>query len=70
MTDRIKGFTVILAQDIRVDDIDSIMQAISMVKGVVGVEPSVLDSNDHINRKRVKNEIREKFIKFLEEELD
>jgi hypothetical protein len=69
MTDRVKGFTVTLAEDMRIDDIEPIMQAIRMIKGVVDVQPSITDSNDHINRIQVLSNIRKKFIKFLEEEL-
>ncbi|MFA5207532.1 MAG: hypothetical protein WC428_02630 [Candidatus Paceibacterota bacterium] len=69
MTDRVKGFTVTLAEDMRIDDIEPIMQAIRMIKGVIDVQPSITDSNDHINRIQVLSNIRKKFIKFLEEEL-
>jgi hypothetical protein len=69
MTDRVKGFTVTLAEDVRIDDIEPTMQAIRMIKGVVDVQPSIADGNDHINRMQVLHNIREKFIKFLDEEL-
>ena len=69
MTDRVKGFTVTLAKDVRIDDIESTMQAIRMIKGIVDVQPCIVDSNDHINRMQVLHNIREKFIKFLDEEL-
>jgi hypothetical protein len=69
MTDRVKGFIVTLAEDVRIDDIEPTMQAISMIKGVVDVQPSIVDSNDHINRMQVLSKIREKFINFLQAEL-
>lgn len=69
MTDRVKGFTVTIAKDLRIDDIESTMQAIRMIKGVVDVQPCIANSDDHINRMQVLHNIREKFIKFLDEEL-
>lgn len=69
MTDRIKGFTVTLAEDVRIDDIEATMDAIRMIKGVVDVQPYVADSNDHINRMQILSRVRTKFIKFLNEEL-
>lgn len=69
MTDRVKGFTVTLEKDIRIDDVEVIMQAIRMIRGIADVEPSITSVEDHMNRQMVKNELREKFIKFYEEEL-
>ena len=69
MTERVKGFTVTLEKDIRIDDVESIMQAILMIKGIVNVEPSISTTEDHMNREMVKNEFRKKFLKFYEEEL-
>lgn len=69
MTDRVKGFTVTLAEDVRIDDIEATMDAIRMIKGVVDVQPCVADSNDHINRMQILSRVRTKFIKFLNEEL-
>jgi NRPS condensation-like uncharacterized protein len=40
MTDRVKGFTVTLSHDIRIDDVEHIQKALEMVKGVVHVEPT------------------------------
>jgi len=70
MTDRIKGFTITLERDIRVDDVEFIQQAISMIRGVAHVEPSVSTHEDHMNRERIKFELRDKFYKFLKEELN
>lgn len=69
MTDRIKGFTVTLEKDIREDDVEVITQAISMIKGVANVEPSISTIEDQFARQRVKSELREKFWKFYQEEL-
>jgi hypothetical protein len=64
MTDRIKGFTITLEEDIRIDDIKMIMEALQMVKGVAAVEPSIVNTDDIMARARVKYELRDKFAKF------
>lgn len=69
MTDRIKGFVVTLDSDIRIDDIDQIVNAIKMIKGVCSVEPSVSNFDDTMNRERIKLEYRNKFITFFKENL-
>ena len=69
MTERVKGFIVTLEKDIRIDDVQVIIQAISMIRGVADVEPSISNSDDYMNRQMVKNELREKFLKFYSEEL-
>lgn len=69
MTDRVKGFTVTLEKDIRIDDVETVIQAIRMIRGIAHVEPSISTSEDYMNRQRVKHELREKFYKFYDEEL-
>jgi hypothetical protein len=69
MTDRVKGFTVTLEKDIRIDDVEVIMQAIRMIRGIADVEPSISTSEDHMNRQRIKYELRDKFYKFMNNEL-
>lgn len=69
MTDRIKGFVVTLDSDVRIDDIDHIVNAIKMIKGICSVEPSVSNFDDTMNRERIKSELRGKFIEFLKENL-
>jgi len=67
MTDRIKGFTVALDNDIRIDDVEFIMNAIKMIKGVNNVESLVSDSSDFIARSRYKSEVQAKIFKMLDE---
>lgn len=68
MTDRVKALTVVLKDDIRVDDIDveSIVSAIKMVKGVLDVKLHTTDISDHVARERVKAELISKLFKALE----
>ena len=69
MTDRVKGFTVTLEHDIRIDDVEVILNAVRMIKGVANVEPSISTSDDHMNRERLKWELRDKFYEFMKENL-
>jgi hypothetical protein len=68
MTDRIKGLTVALDHDYRTDDVEAIVNAIMMVKGVSKVTTSVVDMNDWTNRTRVQMELRKKIWNALEED--
>jgi hypothetical protein len=67
MTDRIKGFTVTLDRDIRDDDFEAIANAVRMIKGVIDVHPSIDSPDDHINKQRVRWEIRDKFMALIKE---
>ncbi len=69
MTDIVKGFTITLEKDIREDDVEYILNAIKMIRGVADVEPSIVGSDDIMNRSRIRHELREKFYKFIKEEL-
>lgn len=65
MTDRVNGFFVTLKDDMRIDDAESIIHALSMVKGVAAVSPNVSDPEDHIARVRVRQELIEKLFDIL-----
>lgn len=52
MTDRHAGYVVTLARDIREDDAEAVITAISMVKGVVSVKPVVADVELHLAQER------------------
>jgi cell division septation protein DedD len=67
MTERVKGFTVTLSTDLREDDVQSILTAVRLIRGVAHVEPSLLTTEDHMNRMRIKNEIETKLFKALNE---
>ena len=66
MTDRVKGFTVTLEHDIRVDDVEMILNAVRMIHGVAHVEPSITTSEDHMNRMMIRTEMRKKIFKALD----
>jgi len=62
MTDRTKGCWVAFDKDIRVDDVEWIINAIKMIKGVTDVELSITDSSDWINRAHIKAELKTEII--------
>jgi len=68
MTDRVKGFTVTLKEDIRIDDVEPILNAVRMIQGVVHVEPSITTSEDHMNRQVIKSQLLTKLFKVLHED--
>lgn len=69
MTDRVKGFTVTLSDDIRIDDVQRIKEAIQMIKGIIDVDESITETADHMNRMRIKSELQQHFFDFMNEHL-
>ena len=60
MTDRIRTLTVALDADYRDDDVEQIINAIHMVKGVSAVKPGVpVDPTDWAARWAVRKELRD-----------
>ena len=62
MTDRIKGLTITLDNDYRDDDVQEIVRAISMIRGVAHVALHVTDFADHMARARVRSEFAADFV--------
>ncbi len=62
MTDRIQGLTVALDRDYRDDDVEAIVNAIMMVKGVKGVTKSVVDTADYTARVRALTVVQGKIL--------
>lgn len=60
MTDRFDSLTVVLERDIREDDAECTINAVSMIKGVISVTPHVSDPESHIAYMRVRRELSEK----------
>lgn len=65
MTDRIKGLTIVLEDNIRDDDCDRITEAIEMVKGVVSVTRHVEDADHYMAKEQVKREIGGKIMELV-----
>lgn len=70
MTDRVKGLTITLEKDVRVDDVEYIVNAIKMIKGISSVDLSIVTFDDHINRARIYGEVRTKLFEFIKTELN
>lgn len=66
MTTRLKGLTVAFSHDIREDDAQAIIDAISMIKGILDVQPIKNTGDEWIIESRIKSELREKMFKILE----
>lgn len=64
MTDRIKGCWVAFDRDYRVDDVEAILDAIRMTKGVAAVSTNetVTSMDDWMARQHVKREIANKVL--------
>lgn len=65
MTDRVKGLIVSFDKDIRVDDVEPLVNAIKCLQHVAGVEVSVVDSSDMLARMRIDAEWKEKILELL-----
>ena len=60
MTDRVKGFTVAMKDNIRVDDAEGLRDAIRMLRGVVDVQDIAHTTDDWIAWSRFRCEFGEK----------
>ena len=69
MTDRIKGLTVALDRDYRDDDVQAIVDAIMMIKGVKGVTTSKVEMDDYTARVRVVTELQSQVLAVFSKEL-
>lgn len=69
MSDRVKGFLVTLEKDVRLDDVDLLMQTIRYMRGVANLEPSIVNSDDFINQQRIKTDLRQKMYQFINDNL-
>lgn len=66
MTDRIQHLTVVLDDDVRIDDVEGLVRAISMLRGVERVSTGKpVDSTDHLARSRARQELRTKVLGLL-----
>lgn len=65
MTDRIHSITIVLEEDTRVDDAESLLNAVKMMKGVVSAEGNVADCVSYVAETRVRSEIGRKLFKVL-----
>lgn len=60
MSNRVKGFTVVLDKDIRKDDVESLRQAICHMQHVLEVKNSLSTAEDWYIEQRVRREMGDK----------
>jgi hypothetical protein len=60
MTERLHGVYVAFERDIRVDDAESILNAIRCLRGVVAVESKVASFDDFVATSRIRSEMWQK----------
>lgn len=58
MTDRLHSLTVVLDGDVRSDDAEPLLRAISLLRGVLSVKGNVADLDSYVALQQARNEIR------------
>lgn len=67
MTDRYNAVTVVLEQDMREDDAESLINAIRHLRGVISVTGNVTEVADHIAQSRARRELEQRLWEALHE---
>ncbi len=65
MTDRIHSITVVLEENIRVDDAERILDALRMVKGVISADGNIADSESYMAESRARTELGAKLFEVV-----
>lgn len=65
MSERIKGFVVVLGADLKDEDAEQVQAALSLIKGVIRVDPVPSNPSDWIEESRVRNELAGKLLDVL-----
>lgn len=65
MTDRLNSLTVVLESDIREDDAQTLISAISCLRGVLNVSGNAADFGEHVARARARRELEQKMFEVL-----
>ena len=65
VTDRIKGLTVVLENNIRDDDCEYIIAAIKLIRGVISVKAHVADMDHYIAQETIRIELIKKLYDVL-----
>jgi hypothetical protein len=65
MTDRIHSLTVILDKDYRDDDVKAIVNAIMMIRGVIGVNEHVADLSSRMAEEVAESRMMTKIFELL-----
>lgn len=70
MSDRINALTVILEKDIRDDDCEQLIAAISQLRGVLEVKARVANTQDVIAYNRARHVLQKRLWDALEKEIE
>lgn len=65
MTERIHSLTVALTSDMREDDVQALVQAISLMRGVAGVKGNVADATSFMAIARFRTEIGKRIVDLI-----
>lgn len=57
MTDRVEALTIVLDEDVREDDVESLIHAILHFKGVIAVTKNKVQVDSYVARERVRREM-------------
>lgn len=66
MSEKVKGFIVTLSRDVNEEGLKHTMSLMREIKGVVSVKPVTTDAGEHINRERIKHDLRMKLLTSLD----
>ena len=67
MTDRVNSLTVVLEEDMRIDDVQSLIGAIKHFRNVLSVDVNISDIETHIAKSRAKHELQMKLWETLKD---
>lgn len=67
MTDRVNALVVTLDKDIRIDDVQHLVDAIRMLRGVMSVDKNITDISDHVAEMRARTEMNNKLMDIIRE---
>lgn len=67
MTARVRSLTIALDDDIRTDDVESLVNAIKMMRNVLSVTTNEVNPNDWATERRVKLETAQKLTNLITE---
>lgn len=69
MTSRVRTLTVVLENDVRTDDAETIAQLLRRIQGVCSVTPGpVVDVNDLIARSQVRRKLANEILDLIKDE--
>lgn len=67
MTGRINALTVVLESDVREDDVQATIIALTQIKGVLRVEMNVADITSYLAQERAKTELRSRLYEAIKD---